>query len=57
MQKILTLSLIMLLGIGVSACQSQKKIDDIAEVEEWNPTGLSGAVSYTHLTLPTNREV
>ena len=42
MQKILTLSLIMLLGIGVSACQSQKKIDDIAEVEEWNPTGLSG---------------
>ena len=42
MQKILTLSLIMLLGIGVSACQSQKKIDAIAEVEEWNPTGLSG---------------
>ena len=42
MQKILTLSLIMLLGIGVSACQSQKIIDDIAEVEEWNPTGLSG---------------
>ena len=42
MQKILTLSLVMLLGIAVSACQSQKKIDDIAEVEEWNPTGLSG---------------
>jgi peptidoglycan-associated lipoprotein len=42
MQKILTLSLILLLGIGLSACQSQKKIDDIAEVEEWNPTGLSG---------------
>ena len=42
MQKILTLSLIVLLGIGVSACQSQKRIDDIAEVEEWNPTGLSG---------------
>ena len=42
MQKLLTLSLIMLLGITVSACQSQKKIDDIAEVEEWNPTGLSG---------------
>ena len=32
----------MLLGVAVSACQSQKKIDDIAEVEEWNPTGLSG---------------
>jgi len=42
MQKILTLSLIMLLVIGVSACQSQTNIDDIAEVEEWNPTGLSG---------------
>ena len=42
MRKILTLSLIMLLSIAVSACQSQKKIDNIAEVEEWNPTGLSG---------------
>ena len=40
MQKILTLFLIMLLGITVSACQSQKKIDDVAEVEEWNPTNL-----------------
>ena len=43
MQKILTLSMIMLLAVGMSACQSQKKIDDIAEVEEWNPTGLDGA--------------
>ena len=42
MQKIPTLFLIMLLGITVSACQSQQKIDDIAEVQEWNPTGLSG---------------
>ena len=43
MQKILTLFMIMLLGIAVSACQSPRKnIDDIAEVEEWNPTGLSG---------------
>jgi len=41
MQKILTLSLIMLFGIAVSACQSQPKNDEIAEVEEWNPTGLS----------------
>ena len=40
MQKILTLSLIMLFGIAVSACQSQPKTDEIAEVEEWNPTGL-----------------
>ena len=42
MRKIPTLFLIMLLGITVSASQSQKRIDDIAEVEEWNPTGLSG---------------
>ena len=40
MQKILTLSLIMLFGIAISACQSQPKTDEIAEVEEWNPTGL-----------------
>ena len=40
MQKILTLFVILLLGIAVSACQSQKKLDDIAEVEEWNPTGF-----------------
>lgn len=40
MQKILTLSLILLFGITVSACQSQPKTDEIAEVEEWNPTGL-----------------
>ena len=40
MQKILTLSLIMIFGITKSACQTQPKKDEIAEVEEWNPTGL-----------------
>ena len=41
MHKILTLSMILLFGVAVSACQSQPKKDEIAEIEEWNPTGLS----------------
>ena len=42
MQKKLTVALILLLGIAVGGCQSQRKIDDIAEVEEWNPMGGIG---------------
>ena len=43
MQKILTLFLILILGIVVSGCQSQQKVDDdIAEVEEWNPVITEG---------------
>lgn len=45
MQKKLIVALILLLGIVVGGCQSQRKIDDIAEVEEWNPMGGNGSSS------------
>jgi len=51
MQKILTLSLILFLGIVVSGCQSQKKADDIAEVEEWNPMDLVGGEGESTLNV------
>jgi len=40
MRNILPLSVFMLLAITLSGCQSQRNIDDVAEIEEWNPIGL-----------------
>ncbi len=56
MQKILTLSLILLLGVVVSGCQSQKKVDDIAEVEEWNPMGTADGESTLSVSGLTDEE-
>ena len=37
---------------------TKERLPDAAEIpREWNPADLSSTVSYTHLTLPTNREV
>ena len=40
-----------------SFVQCYRDIDDLFEEEEQDGEGGSNAVSYTHLTLPTNREV
>ena len=43
-------------------CPQFRPFDNIADMDEyliktWNNTVSPDAVSYTHLTLPTNREV
>ena len=42
--------------IVVSACTLSEKTDNIVKMED-NGAGAVVPVSYTHLTLPTNREV
>ena len=46
------------LGHVVSGKGIECDPDKIAAIATWpTPTNISEAVSYTHLTLPTNREV
>ena len=43
---------------GEDNCSDREQlIDGARQWAEKTPDELSGAVSYTHLTLPTNREV
>ena len=62
MKKPILLIVLYIVTIGLSGCDPKKSIKNEVPnltqlVDPMIGTGFHGPVSYTHLTLPTNREV